>query len=440
MGRAIDSYHHCAVPVFQNLNQLSIYRDKNLEGLLVYPLKGLRVLDLTSVLMGPYATQILADFGADVTKVEAPDGDVVRRIGPARSPGMGPLFMNANRGKKSIVLDLKRPKGRDAFLRLARDADILVTNIRPKAMARLKLGWTDLSAANPALIYAALVGFDQTGPYADRPAYDDLIQGGACIPWSFMRAGQTPSYVPAAIADRIVGLAAVNAILAAVTERATTGQGQKVEVPMFETMLSMVLGDHLGGLTYDPPLDEGGYARHLSPERRPYQTADGYVCALIYTDDHWSRFFAAIDRPDMPAADPRFATFASRMEHIDAVYAELGQVMRTRTTADWLALFDSADVPAMPMHSYESALSDPHLVATGFFQSAEHPTEGRITTMSVPVRFADQVSTGGGPAPNLGQDGAEVLEKAGFSRSEIDALACDGALEFGGERGGDAQA
>ncbi|WP_422077448.1 CaiB/BaiF CoA transferase family protein [Vannielia sp.] len=398
------------------------------------PLDGLRVIDMTSVLMGPYATQILGDFGAEVVKVEAPEGDVVRRIGPGRNEGMGPLFLNTNRSKKSIVLDLKTEDGRAAMLRLIAGADILVTNVRPKAMTRLGLGWEALKAANPRLVYGALVGFDQTGPYADRPAYDDLIQGGSCIPWSYVRAGQRPSYVPAAVADRIVGMAAVNAILAAVQERTRSGEGQRVEIPMFETMVSMILGDHLGGLTYEPPLDKGGYARHLSPERRPYETQDGYVCALVYTDGHWQRFFRAIGRPEMPAADPRYATFAARMAHIDEVYAELAEIMRTRTTAEWLALFDEADVPALPMHSFESVLEDPHLVETGFFQSVEHPTEGPIRSMAVPVTYSRSQPAPERLAPQLGADGVQVLSAAGFDEAEIAGLAGSGALRLPGGR------
>lgn len=407
---------------------MSIYLDK-LRIVNLGPLNGLRILDLTSVLMGPYATQILGDFGAEVTKVEAPGGDVVRQIGPSRHDDMGPIFLNTNRSKQSIVLDLKHPDGRKALLRLAETADILVTNVRPRAMARLGLAYEDLSEANPRLIYAALVGFDQQGPYAARPAYDDLIQGGACIAYSFVRADQRPSYVPAAVADRIVGLAAVNAILAAVTERSQSGLGQSVEIPMYETMVSMILGDHLGGLTYIPPIDKGGYARHLSPERRPYKTLDGYVCVLVYTDAHWSRFFQAIGRPDMPAADPRFASFAARMKHIDDVYAELGNILLGRTTADWLGLFETADVPAMPMHSFESVLEDPHLQATGFFQQVEHPSEGTIRSMAVPATFSRSTVQPTKLAPGLGEHSVEILTEAGFSEHEINDLVNSGALQ-----------
>lgn len=394
------------------------------------PLEGLRVLDLTTVLMGPYATQILGDFGAEVIKVESPTGDVIRQIGPARHKEMGPLFMNVNRSKRDIALDLKQEDGRKAMLRLVESTDVLVTNIRPKAMARLGLSYEELSAINPRLIYAALVGYGQTGPYAERPAYDDLIQGGSCISHSFTRAGGEPAYVPAAVADRIVGIAANNAILASVLERERSGKGQKIEIPMFETMVSMILGDHLGGLTFDPPMDAGGYSRHLSRDRRPYKTMDGYVCALIYNDGHWQRFFDQIGRSDIPQSDDRFASFSNRMANIDFVYASLGEIILTKTTAEWLEVFRKADVPAMPMHSFESVIEDPHLVETGFFQTVDHPSEGKLRQMAVPVSFSRTPAKVKRYAPRLGEHGPEILSEAGFSDAEIAELRRNGTLHY----------
>lgn len=391
-------------------------------------LNGLRILDLSTVLMGPYGSQILGDYGADVIKVEAPEGDVVRQIGPTRNAAMGPLFLNVNRSKRDISLDLKRPESRDAILRLLKTVDVLITNIRPRAMARLGLSYEDLAEANPRLIYAAYVGYGQTGPYADRPAYDDLIQGGACISHGFVRAGGKPAYVPAAIVDRIVGMAGVNAILAAVIERSNSGKGQKIEIPMFETMVSMIMGDHMGGLTYDPPLDKGGYARHLSADRRPYETKDGYVCALVYNDGHWQRFFDAIGRSDILENDVRFSSFNKRMANIDSVYATLSEFLLTKTTAEWLEIFKAADVPAMPMHSYESVIEDPHLVATGFFEAEQHPTEGKLRRMAVPVSFSRTPAQSTRPAPALGEHGPEILAEVGFSESEIAELQSSGAL------------
>ncbi|WP_027527484.1 CaiB/BaiF CoA-transferase family protein [Bradyrhizobium sp. Ec3.3] len=397
------------------------------------PLAGLHILDLTSVLMGPFATQTMGDLGAEVIKIEPPEGDVIRQIGPSRHPGMGPLFLNANRSKRSIALDLKKPEGRDAVLRLAQNADIVISNVRPRAMARLSLSYGDFAKVNSRIIYAALVGFDPEGPYADRPAYDDLIQGGACVAYSFQRAGLRPAYMPSAIADRFVGVSAVNAILAAVVERHSSGRGQKIEVPMFETMVALMLGDHLGGLTFEPPLDTGGYSRHLSPDRRPYRTSDGYVCALIYNDGHWTRFFEAIGRSDIPQNDPRFSTFASRMANIDGVYAELGRIMLTKTTAEWLQLFHAADVPAMPMHSFESILEDDHLKATEFFRTVQHPSEGTVRSMAVPARFSRSTAEPTRLAPRLGEQGVEILTEAGFAIDEIDRMKASGALNIPAE-------
>lgn len=393
------------------------------------PLSGIRVIDMTTVLMGPYASQMMGDMGADVIKVEAPEGDLIRQIGPARHDGMGPIYLNANRSKRAITLDLKRPEGRAALLRLCEGADVLVCNVRAKAMKRLGLAYEDVAAVNPRLVYAGMFGYGQDGPYAARPAYDDLIQGGAALPYLFSLVNDgKPRYVPSAIADRVVGLAAVGAILAAIIDRGRTGLGQKVEIPMFETMVSVVLGDHMGGLTFEPPLDGGGYRRHLSPGRRPYQTSDGYICALIYTDSHWQRFFAAIGRPEMPAADPRFHTFASRMANVNEVYDELSAILLTRTCADWIALLDEADIPVMPMHDLESLLQDPHLRETGFFQMADHPSEGRIRTMAVPSKWSRSAVGPSRHAPLQGEHSTEILREAGFTAEEIAALVAGGVV------------
>jgi len=390
------------------------------------PLAGIKVIDMTTVLMGPYATQTLGDYGADVIKVESPEGDVTRLIGPTRHPGMGPVYLNTNRSKRSICLDLKKPAGREALLRLLKGADLLVYNIRPQAMARLNLGYDLVSALNPRLIYAGVFGFGQDGPYAAKPAYDDLIQGGAGLAHLMAVGGDdTPRYVPNALVDRIVGLTAVGAICASLVHRDRTGKGQRLDIPMFETMTSFVMGDHMGGLTYEPPLDKGGYARHLSRDRRPYKTADGYLCVIVYNDKQWNAFFEASGRSDL-RDDPRFASFAGRSVNIDVVYGELARILETRTTAEWTELLIKADVPVMPMHDLEGVLSDPHLVATDFFPVVEHPTEGPVRSMRVPANWSDSKAEPERLAPRLNEHGEAILRDAGFSSDEIAEMIRDG--------------
>ncbi|MBK9136392.1 MAG: CoA transferase [Betaproteobacteria bacterium] len=387
------------------------------------PLHGTRIIDMTSVLMGPFASQALGDMGADVIKVEAPAGDLVRQIGPARHDGMGPIFLNANRNKRSVVLDLKRPEGVQALKRLLEGADVLMYNVRPQAMARLGLDYDSVAAVNPRLVYAGLFGFGQDGPYAARPAYDDLIQGAAALPHLIARAsGGVPRYVPTAVADRIVGQTAVGAILASLVARQRTGRGDRVDIPMFETMVAFVLGDHLGGLTFEPPLDEGGYPRQLSPERRPYRTQDGHICALVYNDKQWEGFLKGIGRESLLQEDPRFATFAVRSRHIDHVYGWLASVFEQRTTAEWMQLLEAADVPCMPMHDLHSILADPHLAATGFFQTVDHPSEGTIRSMQPGPRWQVHEPGPARLAPRLGEHTAEVLREAGFAAPEIGRL------------------
>src|SRR3954462_15584112 len=353
------------------------------------PLEGIKVVDMTSVLMGPFATQTLGDYGADIIKVESHDGDVTRQIGPTRHPGMGPVFLNTNRNKRSICLDLKKPAGRDAVLRLIAKVDVLVYNVRPQAMARLQLGYDVVSKINPRLIYAGVFGFGQDGPYAAKPAYDDLIQGATALPALMAQTSDgVPRYVPNALVDRIVGLTAVGAICASLVHRGQTGRGQRLDIPMFETMAGFVMGDHMGGLTYEPPLDKGGYARHLSRDRRPYKTADGYICVIVYNDKQWENFFKATARDDL-RNDPMFATFAGRAANIDLVYAELARIFETRSTTEWIDLLTKADVPVMPMHDLASMLHDEHLEATNFFPVVNHPTEGPIRSMRVTATWSE---------------------------------------------------
>jgi crotonobetainyl-CoA:carnitine CoA-transferase CaiB-like acyl-CoA transferase len=297
-------------------------------------------------------------------------------------------------------------------------------------MARLRLGYDDVAPLNPRLIYAGVFGFGQDGPYAAKPAYDDLIQGATALPALNARVGDgTPRYVPNALVDRIVGLTAVGAICASLVHRDRTGQGPRLDIPMFETMASFVMGDHMGGLTYEPPLDRGGYARHLSPDRRPYQTADGYICAMVYNDKQWISFLTAVGRDDL-LADDRYTSFARRAVNIDVVYAELARIFLTRTTDEWVTLLDAADVPAMRMQDLESILDDPHLVATDFFPVVEHPSEGAIRDMKVSATWSDTKVERQRFAPRLGEHGAEVLREAGYGADEVAALQRCGALKL----------
>src|ERR1700712_2785663 len=405
------------------MRQPRIVRERNKT---MGPLEGVKVVDMTTVLMGPYATQMLGDYGAVVIKIETLDGDVTRLIGPTRHPGMGPVFLNTNRSKRSICLDLKKPAGRDAVLRLIASADVLVYNVRPQAMARLQLGYDVVSKINPRLIYAGVFGFGKGGPYAPNPAYDDLIQGATALPALMAQTSDgVPRYVPNALVDRIVGLTAVGAICASLVDRDRTGRGQRVDIPMFETMASFVMGDHMGGLTYQPPLDKGCYARHLSRDRRPYKTSDGYICVIVYNDKQWNNFFKAPGR-DALRRHPQFATFAGRAVNIDTVYGELARIFEAQTTAEWTELLEKADVPVMPMHDLESILQDPHMVATEFFPVVDHPSEGRIRNMKVSATWSETPVEHTRLAPRLNEHGAEILREAGFSANEIAALVRDG--------------
>lgn len=393
------------------------------------PLSGVRVVDITTVFMGPSATQMLGDLGADVIKVEAPGGDVVRGIGPQGQDRMGPLFLGMNRNKRSIALDLKTEEGRNALIELAKGADVLTYNVRPQAMQRLGLDYETLAAVNPRLIYVGMFGFSQRGRYAASAAFDDLIQAACALPQAVaMGSGDIPRYMPITIADRSVGLYAFGVIGAALFGRERTGRGQRVDVPMFETMVPYVLGDHLYGQTFVPAQGDFGYPRLLSPERRPYQTRDGHVCCLIYTDVQWRAFLKAIGQPQLYDTDPRFANITARTQHIDALYGMVSDEIARRSTAELQALLDGTDIPVFPMHTFESLLQDPHMEDIGFFSEVEHPHVGRIRQMAVPSEWSDTPPGDATPAPRVGQHSREVLREAGYDDARIDALVAAGAV------------
>ena len=393
------------------------------------PLAGVKILDLTSVVMGPFATQILAQLGAEVVKVETPEGDNMRHVGPMKHAGMGHIYLHANAGKRSIVLNLKHPDGCEAVLKMAENCDVFISNVRPQALARLGLDYEAVRQRNPRIIHVSCCGFDQDGPDAARPAYDDLIQGATGIPWLMGQYGSPePAYVPTTLADRVTGLHAVYAVTAALYARSQSGVGQAVVVPMFEAMAQFILGDHMAGLTFEPPVGKPGYARLLTPHRKPYFTSDGMLCVLIYNDKHWKSFFNVIGEAEGLARDPRFSTHSARAANIDEVYAEVARLMRTRTTAQWRALLDAADVPNMPMNSPEDLLVNPQLRATRFVSDTVHPTEGPMHTLAHPTKWsATPPARGFSPAPRLGEHTRQLLEEAGYTPERINTMLEQGA-------------
>jgi len=393
------------------------------------PLAGICVVDLSAMLMAPYATQILGDMGADVIKVEPPEGDAVRFVGPARHTGMGAIFLNVNRSKRSIVLDLKRADGLAVMFDLIKRADVLITNLRPQSMARLGLDYDKVAAINPKIIYVGLFGYGQTGRYAAKPAFDDLIQAAIAVPSLAQAAdGREPAYAPTAIVDRGVALWAVGQINAALFHRSRSGVGQKIDVPMFEMMASFVLGDHLAGHAFEPPVGPPGYTRMLNPHRRPYRTKDGSIGVMIYTDRHWRSFFRALGKADVFEKDQRYATMAARTRNIAEIYRELAELLLTRTSAEWLEFFDRADIPAMPLHSIETLMADPHLADVGFFTSQDHPSEGRLKSMAFPSTWSATQPAQSRPAPRQGEHSVEVLREIGYDEASIATLIASGAV------------
>jgi formyl-CoA transferase len=392
-------------------------------------LSGYRIIDLTAVVLGPVATLHLADMGADVIKVEPPEGDIMRNAGNAPTPGMGPIYLNINRNKRALCLDLKQPAAIAALKRLIATADVFVHNMRVEAIERLGLGYEAVKAVKPDIVYAYSVGYKHSGPYGKRPAFDDLVQGasGAAMLSSRMDGGP-PRFLPSLVVDKTTGLHLGMAVLAALLHRERTGEGQKVEVPMLEAITGFWLVEHLFNKTFVPERGDMGYSRVLSADRKPYRTKDGYVCALPYNEKHYRAFMTEIGRPEL-MSDPRFATAKARSDNQPAVQALVAEVMPTRTTAEWLAFFERADIPSMVVNDLDQLFDDPHLEATGFFTTREHPTEGTIRTMASPFEFSATPTTYRRHAPQLGADGREVLAEAGLSGDEIAALEAAGALK-----------
>jgi crotonobetainyl-CoA:carnitine CoA-transferase CaiB-like acyl-CoA transferase len=383
------------------------------------PLTGVRVIDLTSIVMGPYATQILGDMGADVIKVESPEGDVFRHVTPFRNRGMSAAFLNLNRNKRSVALDLKREDERQVLLDLIAGADVFVTTVRPQAMRKLGLDYESLRERNPRLIYCGAYGFSEAGPYAGRPAFDDIIQ--AMCGMASLQASQRgmqgendsdgPRYVNTIMADKTSGCVVAYAVAMALYERERSGRGQAIEVPMFETMVSFTLIEHLAGATFCPAQGGMGYERVLSEHRKPYRTRDGYISLMPYTAEQWARFFEAAGRPGM-AADPRVTDPALRSGKIAELYGLLAEIVAERTTAEWVELLRAADLPMAPVLSPEDLMNDEHLQALGFFRREEHPSEGEVRTVGIPVRFSRTPGDIRRLAPRLNEHREEILMEA----------------------------
>ncbi|MCU5783137.1 CoA-transferase [Alcanivorax balearicus MACL04] len=384
-------------------------------------LKGIRVLDLSTVVLGPFASQLLADLGADVIKVEAPEGDIFRAAAPARHTGMGAGFLNLNRNKRSLVIDLKTTEGQATLHKLIKGSDVLLHNVRPAAAQKLGIDDTTVRSLNPRLVYCAAVGFGGDGPYADDPAYDDIMQAISGLASLNHTPDSPPAFAPTVLADKVAGLYATIGIAAALLHRERTGQGGSVEAPMFESLVSFLLAEHLSGHVFQPPLGSLRYDRLMTPYRRPYRTADGYLAVLPYTSRHWQRFLGLVGRHDLANADWVLDP-SRRSERIGELYQVAAECMPAQTTAYWLAALKEQDIPCGPVNTLEDLLDDPHLQAVDFFQEIDHPSEGKLLGTRHPLRFIGAVTHPDRPAPRLGEDSQSVLADAGFSDAEIRAL------------------
>jgi crotonobetainyl-CoA:carnitine CoA-transferase CaiB-like acyl-CoA transferase len=389
------------------------------------PLDGMRVLDLTSVVLGPMATQIMGDLGADVIKIEGPAGDTTRYTGPSRSHDMAALFMGLNRNKRSIVLDLKQEAARDALWRLIDGADVFIHSIRPQKLVPLGLSHEDVLARNPRIIYAGVHGYGSRGPYAGAPAYDDVIQGQSGSADMMARLVGEPRYLPTIMADKTCALVTAYAVMAALLERERSGKGQFVEIPMFETMVAYNMTEHLYGHTFDPPEEELGYTRVLAPSRRPYRTSDGYICMLAYVDIQWQRFWDEVGRPEL-THDPRFDTLSNRSDNIEELYRIAGESLTDKPTAYWVERLAALDIPSAPITKLEELESDPHLTEIDFFRKRNHPTEGNIVLPDNPVRYSRTEPELHHLQPKLGEHSVEILREAGLGDADIEKLIAEG--------------
>jgi crotonobetainyl-CoA:carnitine CoA-transferase CaiB-like acyl-CoA transferase len=382
------------------------------------PLKGLKIIELTSVVLGPWAAQILADMGAEVVKVEAPFGDSNRQLGASRNPNMAALYLSNNRNKRSLVLDLKQSSARDALLAIVKDCDVLLHNNRPQVMTKLKLEYNDIKAVNENIIYCGTYGYSKDGPYGEKGALDDSIQAASGIAALNELVLGEPRYLPTVVADKTTAITVVYSILAALFHRERTGNGQEIEVPMFETMVSFVMAEHIWGEIFEPPLGKAGYTRLMSHHRKPYKTKDGYIAVLPYMNNHWKTFCEKAERQDL-IEDDRFKNLSSRVENIDDTYSETGKILATKTTQEWLDIFADTKVPVIIVNSLDDLFTDPHLEAVGFWQDFDHPTEGKLKMPGFPVKFSETPATIRKHAPNFGEHSLEILAEAGVDEETI---------------------
>lgn len=387
----------------------------------ILPLEGVRVLDMTTVIFGPYTTMMLGDFGAEVIKIEPPGGDMTRAIGPGRNPGMSSLFLGANRNKKSIVLDLKREQAKQALWRLIDSADMLVHNVRPQAIARLGFDPDSVLERNPKIIYGALHGYREEGPYSGRPAYDDVIQAESGLAGTFTLREGDPVLNPSVIADKTAALLASTGLMAAYIQKLRTGKGLYLETSMFEGMAAYTLLEHQHGMIFKPAPEGYGYPRAISPARRPHPTQDGFICMLAYTDKQWVRFWELAGLQEM-GADPRFETMRARSQNIDALYSIAGEVLTAKTTSQWLEILKRAEIPCGPVNTLSDLKSDEQLVSTGFFRPQTHPTEGELEALDTAFRLDRKRLPLREHQPRLGEHGAEILSQLGYLPSEIEEV------------------
>ena len=393
-------------------------------------LNGVRVLDFTTIVLGPYATRTLGDLGADVIKVEPPGGDLFRSVRPGRSRDMGAAFMGFNRNKRSIALDLKRPAAREVLDRLVRGTDVVVHNMRPRSAAPLGLDYERLAALRPGLVYAFAAGYDQRGPSAGDPAYDDVIQAASGVAALNADARGEPRYLPTILCDKVGGLHLALAVVAALARRARTGEGACIEAPMFESMVSFLMSEQLGGATFEPPLGPTGYDRLAAPNRRPYRTRDGHLAILPYTTTHWTAFFELAGRPAQAHA-PEVQDPVLRSQRADALYAQIAELAPARTNDEWLRELRARDIPCARVNAIGDLLADPHLVATGFFREYDHPSEGRLRDARSPFRLHGGDATlehDDRPVARTGADGHAILRECGYDETGIAALVAAGAV------------